>query len=75
MSWSKNLSYDSRMQIFVKKIKETVNLIARRTKVPHITIWNDLDTLLSDDEIREASKSLRVQNLIGETNEVKESTP
>jgi hypothetical protein len=75
MSWSKNLSYDERMQTLVKKIKETVQLIARRTKVPHATIWNDLDTLLSDDEVREAAKSSRVQNLIGETNEVEESTP
>ena len=57
------MNYDERMQILVKKLKADVQMIARRSKVPHATVWSDLDTLLSDDEVRQAAKNqLESQN-------------
>lgn len=44
------MNYDDRMNILVKLIKKKVDMIARRTKVPHSTIWSDLNVLLSDNE-------------------------
>lgn len=42
------MNYDERIVLLSNDIKKRVEFIAKRTKVPHDTIWSDLNVLLSD---------------------------